>query len=75
MKKMPDTVVGLIELLDEENPPKPIGRQEPLEDAHRRAGRVELVDELKRRYAADLKSRTTELTPVLRKSNVQSTQD
>lgn len=46
LKDLPARSVDLLEALDAMYPPSPIKRGESVEDAHRRAGRRELIDEL-----------------------------
>lgn len=58
MKHIPHTVDELIDTLDVENPPRCITRNQTLEDAHRYAGRRELIDQL-----IELRARGTEGLP------------
>lgn len=50
MTPIPSDVEALIKELESHYPPRCIGPQDRLEDAHRYAGAVELVQALRRRY-------------------------
>lgn len=65
MKPVPNSVIGLIEELERNNPARCI---QPAEDLHahlRYAGRVELVAELRGRYEAELRINKKSLPTVL----------
>lgn len=50
MKTMPNTVLGLIEELEELYPPRCFGSDEDLHDHLRYAGKVELIARLRARF-------------------------
>ena len=50
MKPIPESVEALLAELEELYPPRCILPEERLEDAHRYAGSVDLVSDLRRRY-------------------------
>lgn len=52
MRAFPVTIAGLIEELESLYPPRCIGPEEVAHTAHRYAGKVELIAELKGRYDA-----------------------
>jgi len=54
MKAFPNTVIGLIELMEKEVPPRCIGHNETAESAHRYAGQAELVQKIRGRYEAHI---------------------
>lgn len=64
MDKLPETVYELIQKLDADHPPYCIRRGESLEDAHRRAGRRELIDMLV--YLRDEEAAVTPADQLLR---------
>lgn len=66
MKALPNTIVGLIEELEELYPAKCKEADETLEDHARYAGKVELVARLRSRLSTETKRNTKELPTVLR---------
>jgi hypothetical protein len=64
VRPLPVTIVGLLEELEQNYPPRCIGKAETPEDAHRYAGKVELIAELRARINATEKN-SKELDRVL----------
>lgn len=64
-RKLPHTVIGLIEELEVDYPPTCIQPEETLAEANRRAGAVELVSLLRARYQAGLRKEQKGLPPVI----------
>jgi len=65
MRAFPITIPGLIEELEALYPARVIGPTQSLESAHRYAGAVELIAELRGRYNASIKKEKSGLDKVL----------
>lgn len=65
MRQLPGTALGLIEMLEEQYPPKCLGPHEELHDHLRYAGKVDLIAKLRAHWTAETKAEKGELERVL----------
>lgn len=65
MRAMPNTVIGLIEQLEADNPPKCKSPDESLDEHMHYSGKVALIEYLRARYEAEIKREQKGLPNVL----------